>query len=700
MIFSARDEFKKVVQSYAIKTKRSIKFTKTAPTRVYAKCSDDDCGWKAHLIKVDGEESFQIRQYEGRHTCVAAYRVKNLKSTWLSEKFIKKFVADPKRRVSGFRQDVIDELEIDVTKEHAYRARRLALKKLQGNPGEQFSKLWDYAEELKRSNPNSIVIVGSVEDDNGLSRFSNFYVCLDAVKKGFKAGCRPIIGVDGCHLKGPHKGILLTVVSVDANNSLYPIAWAVVTTESKDTWEWFLICLKHDLEIYRAYEYTFMSDKQKGLIQAFAEVFPDSPHRFCVRHLHGNFKLAGFKGLVYKQALWRAANASTIADWKEKMLELKELNEVSWKWLDDKPANQWSKSHFNEHPKCDMLLNNVCESFNSSILPAREMPILTMLEWIREWLMVRFQYNRDVASVKWKRRICPRIKRILEKHAENSVTCRPIKADDIHYQIRYTDGSQYCVNLEEHTCSCRLWELSGIPCNHAIFAIIHQRGDMEEYVSEWYTVDTYRKSYASTIKGINGPALWSETFYIPPLPPNMGRGKGRPARARRNEPDEPKVKTKKSGRGKKPTKLKRRQVTVTCTTCGYEGHNSISCGRDDPMRKKRSTSNKNEGIAEANEEHISVVNPLSRMDNQGLTLLPPMPLTQETTSEICEPCGIPTQQSQVEQVSNQIRVPGPSPWDQLQQSKKSRVQIGGPSPSSGKKFIHLSSLQKQGRFKK
>ncbi|CAB4279374.1 unnamed protein product [Prunus armeniaca] len=31
--------------------------------------------------------------------------------------------------------------------------------------------------------------------------FQRLYVCLDACKKGFLTGCRPIIGVDECHLK-------------------------------------------------------------------------------------------------------------------------------------------------------------------------------------------------------------------------------------------------------------------------------------------------------------------------------------------------------------------------------------------------------------------------------------------------------------------------------------------------------------------
>jgi len=36
---------------------------------------------------------------------------------------------------------------------------------------------------------------------------------------------------------------------------------------------------------------------------------PGIEHRFCVRHLHANFKGKGFKGKEFKDALWGAARA-------------------------------------------------------------------------------------------------------------------------------------------------------------------------------------------------------------------------------------------------------------------------------------------------------------------------------------------------------------------------------------------------------
>ncbi|KAK6791841.1 hypothetical protein RDI58_010922 [Solanum bulbocastanum] len=54
--------------------------------------------------------------------------------------------------------------------------------------------------------------------------FVYFYVCLDALKKGWKEGCKRIIGFDGCFLKGACKGELLVAVGRNGNNQMFPIA--------------------------------------------------------------------------------------------------------------------------------------------------------------------------------------------------------------------------------------------------------------------------------------------------------------------------------------------------------------------------------------------------------------------------------------------------------------------------------------------
>ncbi|MBA0737036.1 hypothetical protein Gogos_010519 [Gossypium gossypioides] len=64
------------------------------------------------------------------------------------------------------------------------------------------------------------------------------YVCLQACKYGYKAGCRRIIGLDGCFLKGYFGGYLFATVGIDANNDIYPIAYVAIESENQASWCW------------------------------------------------------------------------------------------------------------------------------------------------------------------------------------------------------------------------------------------------------------------------------------------------------------------------------------------------------------------------------------------------------------------------------------------------------------------------------
>jgi hypothetical protein len=86
---------------------------------------------------------------------------------------------------------------------------------------------------------------------------------LDPCKRGFISGCRPLICLDGCHIKTKFGGQILTTVGIDPNDCIYPIALAVVEIESKVTWKWFLETLKQDLGIINTYPWTIVTDKQK-----------------------------------------------------------------------------------------------------------------------------------------------------------------------------------------------------------------------------------------------------------------------------------------------------------------------------------------------------------------------------------------------------------------------------------------------------
>ncbi|KAL0373910.1 UNVERIFIED_CONTAM: hypothetical protein Sradi_3306700 [Sesamum radiatum] len=99
-------------------------------------------------------------------------------------------------------------------------------------------------------------------------------------------------------------------------------------------------------------------------------------------------------------------------------------------------------------------------------------------------------------------------------------------ANDWNYEISCYDGARYTVDLIAHTCSCRKWELSGIPCKHGMSAICAQVLDPVDFVHSCYQVATYTKVYEPCMMPMDGASMWEKTCYIPPLPPDFGKEEG------------------------------------------------------------------------------------------------------------------------------------------------------------------------------
>jgi hypothetical protein len=130
----------------------------------------------------------------------------------------------------------------------------------------EYPKVYDYKLELDRSNPGSSVVVCLNPEIKDQHVYEKFYVCFDACKKGFLAGCRRVIGLDGCWFKGATNGQLLCAIGRDANNQMYLVAWAAVGREDYDSWYWFIRLLQKDLNIPLGGEdWVIISDQQKVL---------------------------------------------------------------------------------------------------------------------------------------------------------------------------------------------------------------------------------------------------------------------------------------------------------------------------------------------------------------------------------------------------------------------------------------------------
>ncbi|XP_074378314.1 uncharacterized protein LOC141719847 [Apium graveolens] len=263
------------------------------------------------------------------HTCLREQRgLPLINSGFLARKYLPEFRINPTWPIKSFHKTVLKDLQIDFPAHILRKARRKCMKTINGTHEEQYEKLWDYKIELLKRNPNSTVEI-DIELGN-VGQFRRIYICLGGLKHGFKLGCMKVIRLDGCHIKTVYKGQLLCAVAIDPNNCMFPLAYAVVEAERLETWRWFLVLLVQDFDIRTRDGWTFISDRQKGLLNVVEEMIPMDEQRYCVRHMHNNFKQK-YGGRSLKEKLWSCDRASNVESFQNAMNIVKEENVGAWK---------------------------------------------------------------------------------------------------------------------------------------------------------------------------------------------------------------------------------------------------------------------------------------------------------------------------------------------------------------------------------
>ena len=88
--------------------------------------------------------------------------------------------------------------------------------------------------------------------------------------------------------------------------------------------------------------------------------------------------------------------------------------------------------------------------------------------------------------LKYKGEPCPNIQDKLETLKNESRNCFCTFAGDKKFEVDFY-STQHVVDLIGKTCSYRMWELLGVPCNHAIAAIFANREKPEVYVHAYFS---------------------------------------------------------------------------------------------------------------------------------------------------------------------------------------------------------------------
>jgi hypothetical protein len=136
------------------------------------------------------------------------------------------------------------------------------------------------------------------------------------------------------------------------------------------------------------------------------------------------------------------------------------------------------------------------------ILPARDKPILSMLEWIRVKLMTKLHTKR-IGIEKYSGSVCPNVQDKLEKLKMESRSFSAMASDRFKYEVD-NDYERHVVDLTKKECTCRIQDLTGIPCKHGVAAINKNLEHPKDYLHNCYLNEAYLDVYSEIIHPMPG----------------------------------------------------------------------------------------------------------------------------------------------------------------------------------------------------
>eukprot|EP00268_Persea_americana_P040560 TRINITY_DN40300_c0_g1_i6.p1 TRINITY_DN40300_c0_g1~~TRINITY_DN40300_c0_g1_i6.p1 ORF type:complete len:742 (-),score=94.17 TRINITY_DN40300_c0_g1_i6:207-2432(-) len=548
--FPDRESFRTTLKKFAIYNNFALKPIKTSRMEVTARCGDPNCPWRIHASIVESGPQFQVKTYKQNHSC--SKPTMGLAHRQATSELVAEFIKDwvrlhpnytPKKIISDFQL----EFGVVVSYRKAWMAKEIAMHDIRGSYEESFKILPDYCLELQRTSPGTITHLLK-EDDNS---FSKIFWAFGSSIQSFCSSLRPLIAVDGAQLRGKYPGVLFCAMTYDGDHRLFPLAFAIVESKDQETWEWFLAAVDNALGPVQ--NLTIVTGQQENLISAVQQKLPNASHCYCVRHISQNLHSV-FKddGIVAK--FWNAARAYKPFEYERHMNDIRNISEEAHTWIEEIGKQYWANA-FVEGRRYDMLTTNIDEFTNSLLKDVKELPITKQVEAVRSKLM-EISESRRHSSQMMQTMVTPYAERVLNAEAEHASQLGACADSQFEFQIHSAESVDV-VHLDRRSCSCRKWNILGIPCSHAVAAIKLKGLEPYDFCEHWFSTETYRSTYNDIVHATRDMGQWEKSG-MQVLPPRMRRPPGRPKT----------IKIHKEDGQRNP---------VTCSYCKQKGHNRKTC---------------------------------------------------------------------------------------------------------------------------
>ncbi|CAH9087566.1 unnamed protein product [Cuscuta europaea] len=488
-------------------------------------------------------KKWKVKKYQPHHSCredpVMARDDRLLTAKIIASEIAPKVKVDPDYSIKLIMSDIYEKFNIRVSYKKAWNGRLIALERKFGNWEASYNELPMLLESIQFSNPGTVVHLQSQQAGTpDTSEFRRMFWSFKASIDGFRF-CLPVVSVDGTHLYGKYKGVLLVVVAMNANREIFPLAYAVVESENADSWSWFFARVMRDV-VGNHRSVCIISDRHAGIESAFRALrelrSPQVSKRYCLRHIRSNF-MTKFRNAELKKLCWQAGSTPTEQEFHDCMQQIRDINESAFLYLNEIPVEMWALS-YDDGKRYGILTTNLSESFNNVLKGCRTLPITALVKATFDKVVQLFADRRN-AGIMWHQAgfLYPQNiwKDVLERSQRRyHTTIVPHNRTTGIYSVAIGSHDPVTIDLTRQECGCEYWKQNGMPCVHAYAVCRFLKITVDSLIPAVYSLNAYIRTYTSDIMPINNYLnFMAETSHtLLPPPNNRSARAGRPQRTR------------------------------------------------------------------------------------------------------------------------------------------------------------------------
>ncbi|XP_026436865.1 uncharacterized protein LOC113334856 isoform X1 [Papaver somniferum] len=251
---------------------------------------------------------------------------------------------------------------IDIKYHHAYKGKEASKAEIYDDDLKSYTDLIWYVEAIKATNPGSYI---KFEYDKETKRFQRLFIFFGACMEGYRF-IRPMLYCDATFFNGTFKGTVMAATGVNGNQGFFPFAYALVSGEDIEGWEWFMENLQH---CFDSLPITFITDRREGLKQSIPKYFPNSYHSYCFHYLKNNLpiKKSHEKYKQVQDLFHKAAYCYSVAKYESSLNEMCIIG-CGWvsKYIRNIDPKHWANAFF-VGCRYGTHSSTIAESFNNWI---------------------------------------------------------------------------------------------------------------------------------------------------------------------------------------------------------------------------------------------------------------------------------------------------------------------------------------------